>query len=80
MNTRKATWKDAALFIEKYERRICDSCDNLYESPDGTIEVCMKAKFSGPLCSFTQAYADERLSGDKKTCKEWRKIVDMTKM
>jgi hypothetical protein len=77
---KKANWMNVAKFIAKYEKddkRICDTCDCLYISPDGTVEFCTKNKFGGPFSGMDSVYVEQRLSGEKMYCKEYHKIVDM---
>ena len=55
--------------------RICDKCENLHEHPSGVSERCWRIK-NEPFSDFLPTYADERLSGEKTTCKGFVKIVN----
>lgn len=55
--------------------RICDNCDHLHEHPSGLTERCWRAR-NEPFSDFLPSYAEERLSGDKKSCKGFIKVYN----
>ena len=61
---------------DKDERIICDKCDKYTVSPCGSSESCV-ARYEGSrvIPYMTEWYINERMSGEKNTCKAFKKIV-----
>jgi hypothetical protein len=59
----------------KEEKRICDNCENFHVSPGGSSESCyINRRGSLVIPMLSADYIDERINGNQKTCKEFRKI------
>lgn len=59
----------------KDEKRICDMCNNFECSPCGSREIChAKKEGSNVIKWLDYFYAEQRMSGEKMTCKGFKKI------
>ena len=57
------------------EKRICDRCNNFEVSFDNTKEICHAKKQGSLVIPFiTDEYIEQRINGDKKSCKGFEKI------
>lgn len=54
----------------KEDKRICDNCDNFQVSPGGCTENCAAYR----IARLTLGYIEDRINGEKTTCKEFKKI------
>lgn len=65
------------LNLQKFNmtKRICDNCNNFEITMDNTREIC-HGKRSGSLliANMPSYYIEERMNGNKKYCKEFKKI------
>jgi len=62
----------------KEDEIICDKCDHYYTTPSGCGESCFKVRQDG-MMFFTKGYFEDRLSGNKLTCKGFKKIFSFIK-
>lgn len=59
---------------------ICDKCNHYSVSPAGCVETCWATLISSKhIIHMPDDYIRERMNGNKKHCKEFKKIVDHTK-
>ena len=58
---------------DKEDRRVCDRCEYFEVSPGGCVETCHALRIDP---SMYRTYADDRISGDKQTCKAFRKFIN----
>ena len=59
---------------DKDDKRICDNCQNMYVHLSGVSERCCMIRRE-PFSNFTDGYAEPRMDGNAKSCKEFRRIV-----
>ena len=55
------------------EKIICDKCNNYEVHPSGCWERCNECS-SAPFSYMTKQYAEERMNGNKKNCKCFKKL------
>jgi len=57
------------------DKVICDRCDHCRESQDRTVTICF-AKYLGSrvIAHMNSNYIEERMSGNKNHCKEFKTI------
>ena len=53
--------------------RKCDKCIKLEITPSGVYEMC-QAEYDIPYPFSNKAYYDERMSGNQRACKDFKKI------
>jgi len=54
---------------------ICDKCNNFEVSMCGTYEICHAKKEGSKFIKWIDdLYANERMNGNKQTCKGFKKI------
>ena len=62
--------------LEPSEKRICDKCNNFEVTPCGMSEICHAQKDgSRVIPDMPTDYVNERMYGDKMTCKRFHKII-----
>lgn len=55
---------------------ICDMCDNYERSASGTIEICHAKRIGSEyILHMPDDYVNERLNGEKTTCKEFKRCI-----
>lgn len=56
--------------------RICDNCSNFRVHPSGVSERCCKVEKT-PFSGFLPSYADERIEGEKTSCKGFNRLKEL---
>ena len=57
------------------DKIICDKCRNFEVTPDNTREICHAMKDGSAVIQWiTKDYADERMDGNKNSCKGFKKL------
>ena len=62
-------------------KTICDKCDNYSQSPCGTSETCWAKLLTGSklIAHMTEKYVEDRMTGEKNHCKEFKAIPETKK-
>ena len=62
--------------FECYDITICDRCDHYSVSPGGCTEICNAQRIgSKHIIWMDDLYVQERMNGNKKHCKAFKKLT-----